>query len=472
MKKSLSLFGLLFTAAAAFAQPYNLTIQVDMKNEVVDPAGVSAAGDFQGSIVTGGTVWTPGQVMLTENPVGSKKYSVTVALSVADTFAFKIVNGPSGWEGVPGACNVGGNRSVIVAGASTVAPSFCYGSCVACPSTVDTLNVRFQVDMTNMEALYAAPHHDTVTIAGDFAAAIVNGTYQNWSPGAILLTRTAPGSKIYQTPVFRMKSGNYSYKFLYGPSWGYDENFSGPCKTGSNRELTIAGITNSNVTVGPFCFNSCDPTCSALGNPRPVKFTVDATDEAAATYSIGGTMQLKAFTGNLLNMIDNGNGTFSKTMNMYPGDYQYIYFQNDGVTTASEGFAPAGCSQAIPGPVGGVRRTMTVPGDATSLFEVNCFKYNTCTFCTAPFNAAEAKKSAAYFTAQPNPFNGSTRISFSNLENAKFNVVVTDVTGRVVSTQMNLSGNTATIQDLKAGVFFATLTTENGTRYTQKLVAE
>lgn len=452
-----------------------------MKNE--DPAslanGVSAAGSYQAKIVGNSLAneWQPGQVMLTETPAGSKKYSVTVMMSDTGRFAFKFVKGTA-WgnnEGINGPCAApsSDNRALVVMG-NTTYPLNCYNSCAACPSTVDTLNVRFQVDVTNMAALYTAPFNDTVSIAGNFPDAIVNATIPNWSPGKIVLTPVTPGSKIYQTPVFRIKSGSYAYKFLYGPVWGYDENFTGTCIGGSNRALTLAGANNSNVTVGPFCFNSCDPTCSSLGSPRPVKFTVDATDEAAATYSVGGTMQLKAFTGDILNMDDNGNGTFSKTMNMYPGNYQYIYFQNDGTATASEDFPPAGCSQAIPGPVGGVRRTMTVPGDATTLFEVNCFKYSTCTFCTAPFNAAEAKKSAAYFTMMPNPLTDATRISFSNLENAKFSVVITDVTGRIVQATYNLTGNSASItrEGLNAGVFLATLTTENGARFTQKLVVD
>jgi Secretion system C-terminal sorting domain len=475
MKKSLSLFGLLFTAAAAFAQPFNVTLQVDMKNE--DPAslanGVSAAGSFQSKIVGGGTDWTPGAVMLTESPAGSKKYSVTVALTEAGSYAFKFVKGTS-WgtnEGISGTCAATGsdNRALVVAGDMTY-PLNCYNSCAACPATVDTLNVKFQVDITNVEALFGTPFNGVVSVTGSFPAAIIGGTYSNWTPGQIVMTASAPGSKIYESATFRMVSGNYSYKFIYGDAWGYDENFNGPCISGGNRSITIAGAANSNLTVGPFCFATCDPTCAALGTPRPVKFTVDATDEAAATYSIGGTMQFKAFTGNALNMTDNGNGTFSYTFPaMYPIAYQYRYFQNDGVATTDENFSPVACPEAIAGPVGDTRRTVTIPA-GTGLYEVAPFyKYNTCT--VSPL-AAEDKKSMAYFTTAPNPFTGATRIAFSNLDNQKFSVVVTDIAGRVLQSQHNLNGNTATVEGLTAGVYFATLTTENGARYTQKLIAE
>ena len=84
------------------------------------------------------------------------------------------------------------------------------------------------------------------------------------------------------------------------------------------------------------------------------------------------------------------------------------------------------------------------------------------------------KQSAAYFTTAPNPFTSSTRISFANLENARFAITVYDVTGRAIKTVNNLTGNSAEItrEGLTAGVFFATLTTENGARFTQKLIVE
>ena len=472
MKKSLSLFGLLFTAAAAFAQPFNVTLQVDMKNE--DPAtlanGVSAAGSFQSKIVGGGTDWTPGAVMLTESPAGSKKYSVTVALTEAGNYAFKFVKGTS-WgnnEGISGPCAAAGsdNRALVVAGDMTY-PLNCYNSCDACPATVDTLNVQFQVDITNVEALFGAPFNNTVSVTGSFGTAIVNGTYSNWTPGQIVLAPVSPGSKIYTTPVFRMASGNYAYKFLYGDAWGYDENFTGPCISGGNRSITIAGANNSNLTVGPFCYGTCDATCTPLGTPRPVKFTVDVSDEPGATYSIGGTMQFKAFTGNQLNMTDNGDGTFSYTTSMYPISYQYRYYQNDGVATTDENFSPVNCPTAVSGPVGDTRRTVTIPA-GTGLYEVDTYKYNTCILTAVE----DAKKSIAYFTTAPNPFSGATTIAFSNLDNQKFSVVVTDIAGRVLQAQHNLNGNTATVEGLTAGVYFATLTTENGARYTQKLIAE
>ena len=479
MKKSLSLFGLLFTAAAALAQPFNLTLQVDMKNE--DPAtlanGVSVAGSFQSKIVGGGTNWTPGATMMTEMPAGSKKYSVTVALTEADTFDFKFVKGTA-WgsnEGISGPCAAPGsdNRRVIMTG-NAVYPLNCYNTCEACPATVDTLNVRFQVDLTNMAALFAAPFNDTVSVAGSFAENIVNGVFPNWRPAAIGMTPIAPGSQIYQTALFRIKSGSYAYKFIYGDDWPYSENFTGACVSGGNRTLTLAGANNSNVTVVPFCFNSCDAACAALGAPRPVKFTVDASDEAdGPVYSIGGTMQLKTFAGNVLNMTDNNNGTFSYTFSaMYPLTYQYRYFQNDGVATTDENFSPVNCPNALAGPVGDTRRSVTIPA-GTGLYEVAPFyKYNTCTVSPLSPVSVESKKSAAYFVTAPNPFTGSTTISFSNVENQKFSVVVTDIAGRVLQSQHNLVGNTATIQGLNAGVFFATLTTENGARYTQKLIAE
>jgi Secretion system C-terminal sorting domain len=474
MKKSLSLFGLLFAAVAAFAQPYNVTLQVDMKNiPAADLAnGVSVAGSFQSAVVGQAyTNWTPGQIMLTEMPAGSKKYSVTVQLP-AGNYSFKFLKGIA-WgtdESVAGACG-GGDRTLAVTG-NTVYPLNCFASCDACPSVVDTIHTRFLVDLTNKIALDGPPTMNGISIAGNFQAAVIGQSYSNWTPGQIMLTPVTAGSTIYQTPILEMPSGNYSYKFLYGNAWGTDENFTGPCVSGGNRSAAIAGANHSNLNVGPFCFATCDAVCPTIYPARPVKFTVDVSNTAGGTFALDGTIQPVAFTGTHIAMDDDGNGvTFSKTINIRPGDYQYRYYNIVGATTQEENFAPAGCVDVISGPVGDTRRTVTIPV-GTTLYEIKVAGMNP--FFNECFVGTENKQSAAFFTTAPNPFTTSTRISFANLENARFAITVYDVTGRAIKTVNNLTGNSAEItrEGLTSGVFFATLTTENGARFTQKLIVE
>ena len=132
------IFGGFITCATA---QVDVTFQVDMAEQIVNPAGVSVAGDFQG--------WSPGTTLMAQ--VGSSTvYAVTLQLSEGDHY-FKYING-NAWadnENVPTGCNFDGNRQVIVGDVPVVLDPVCFGSCTVCnPPEVE---VTFRVNMAEQD---------------------------------------------------------------------------------------------------------------------------------------------------------------------------------------------------------------------------------------------------------------------------------------------------------------------------------
>jgi len=71
----------------------------------------------------------------------------------------------------------------------------------------------------------------------------------------------------------------------------------------------------------------------------------------------------------------------------------------------------------------------------------------------------------------PNPATDRTLISFENTANEAHNIIVTSMTGQVVST-LTTTGNTAelSVADFAAGMYFVTFRNEAGEQGTEKLI--
>jgi hypothetical protein len=101
-----------FGKCATCVPKVNVTFQVNMAGLTVSPNGVHLAGGFGSTYPT----WNPGGIPLTHMGLGV--YAVTMQLVPGSVVQYKFVNGNS-WgndEGVPGACNVSGNRQYTVPG--------------------------------------------------------------------------------------------------------------------------------------------------------------------------------------------------------------------------------------------------------------------------------------------------------------------------------------------------------------------
>jgi hypothetical protein len=217
---------------------------------------VSVAGNFQGDAGFAGD-WSPGLTELTD-PDGDSIFTTTVTIVTANavggvyTFAYKFLNGDT-WgtdEGVPAACNVGGNRQGVISG-DTVFPVVCFRFCEStCPPVLDPIEVTFRVDLEDEIPAGTGVH--------------LTGNFQNpaWTKDVDQMTPI--GDNVYE---FKrsMRPGEYQYKFVNGNTDQEEEDgdfIAGGCGVdngigGSNRLLDISGMEVD--TVLPiFIYNSCD----------------------------------------------------------------------------------------------------------------------------------------------------------------------------------------------------------------------
>jgi hypothetical protein len=218
------------------------TFRVNMNGLTVSTNGMSIAGDFGSTYPP----WAPGSIILFNE--GNGIYSTTLQLVPGQVVPFKFING-NAWgqdEGVPGSCNVGGNRSYTVPAGASSTPVVCFGTCGTC------ITVTFQVDMTGQ----------TVSPNGVHIA----GAFQGWNPSTTQLSNV--GGNVYARTVLVDPNQVSDYKFINGNSWGSDESVANVCSPGSNGNRNFV-MGSSSKTLPVVCFRqcmSCTSDMNWLGN--------------------------------------------------------------------------------------------------------------------------------------------------------------------------------------------------------------
>lgn len=262
----------------------DVTFVVDPSQEEVAPEGMFIAGSFNG--------WTDGPMTLDE---ATGLWSATLSLSPGTSVEYKFKNGPNGWEGdFDGICSIDGtgNRVLVVPETAGALPAACFNSCVGCNQVVLTVTV----DM----------NQETVAEEGVFIA----GGFNGWTDGPM----TDNGNGTYSASIVVDKNSTVEYKFKNGPN-GWEGDFNGDCGTG-NRSVMVGEM---DVTVAEVCFNSC----TACTLPM-VTFTVDMSEQEVAAEGVFLSGAFNDFTD--MAMTDNGDGTWSATVQVAPRTaYEYIF---------------------------------------------------------------------------------------------------------------------------------------------------
>jgi hypothetical protein len=434
---------------------------VDMSGQTVSGAGVHMAGGFGPA---GLPNWDPAGIALADN--GDGTWSTTLNLPQGE-WAFKFVNG-NAWgsdESIPSECVTNGNRAVVVTGDNdefseqlTDILTFItmYGGC----PPKDSADVTFNVDMNNQTVSTNGVH-----IAGGFG----NAGYPDWDPEGIALT-DADADGIYSTTL-RLPVGAYGFKFINGNAWGSDESIPTACKVGDNRGITVSdnGNAASDVSVQSFdvCFGKCTSTCPAPLPPVKVTFRVDMTNEivAATGVYVAGSFSLPAWDKDTFKLEDaDGNEVYEFSIDVIPGEYEYKFFNgscgDDGCQETSD-FNGGGCGSG-----GGFNnRSLNLEG-VTNDTIIGTYVYNSCEISTASIKKLNTSELNIY----PNPAKGYTTVSFVNNSNETYTATLVDLAGRTLtsastnSTKINLTWNTIT-----PGIYFVTLSNENGASTTKKL---
>jgi uncharacterized surface protein with fasciclin (FAS1) repeats len=349
-----------------------VTFNVDMSNQIINPAGVRIAGNFNDVNYDGfpenpGLLnWNPLAYPLTD-PDGDMIYSRTFNLLVNEIYQFKFINGNS-WgqeETVPNACNVGGgnnNRYLVVTDVSQY--STCFAQCTSCGDNAVLLQVDMSLVDLDGDGIGGEIGGDDIHPEGVFVLGDMPGSeWTNFLP----LT-DYDGDKIWQTVLNVEQLNTIEYKFTNGPGFSFpSESIDSPCGAGNgNRELAV----EENTIQPPYCWNSCE-VCFQENN---VIISVDISNYCG-DYSNGVVVNVIDF--DIFEMEDpDGDGVYTVTLSLLPGDYLYWF------SIIGEGWD--GIYRSINVSVGNLQVLETVcfgsdgPCDGSTIF--GCADQNACNY--------------------------------------------------------------------------------------------
>lgn len=330
---------------------YNITFQVDMSNEVVDPNGIHLMGTFNG--------FDPASISMTD--MGGGLWETVVAIQSGQIIEYAFVNGNTtlGQEVIDPACaNGSGYREYFVfATEATLGPD-CFGFCGTC--AINMVNVTFQVDMSN-EVIDAAGVH-------------IAGSFQGWDPATSQMTDQGSGIWTFELEI--ASGTNLEYKFVNGNTWGLDETVPFACNVAGNREWVVGTVDEPIPLV---CFGSCVICAAPTHN---VTFSVDMSlqnVDPAGVHLVGSfdSAGYPAWDPAGILMNDMGAGIWSVDLILNEAEgYEYKYV--NGVDfSADEGFINAPCG------TGGGNRSWLV-GATDESIPLHCFSL--CDACPAPVN--------------------------------------------------------------------------------------
>ncbi len=422
-----------------------VTLAVDMSLQTSIDDTVSVAGNFQG--------WTPGKSIMYDVTAGSDSvYRLIYFANAMDTIDYKFINGtdwPFG-ENVPSACEVGGNRRARVSMADTVAGINCFSACGVC-FVPDTFNVTIQVDMNGV-----CGFTDSLDIAGPF-----NGFSGNFDPTYEMTDANNDG--IYEITM-RAAAPEFEYKTRYhnnGTNW----------EGGNNKKIAVSKDT----VVSVRCFSSdAYGACAPVPNPSDITFMVDVTQDPNFIPSGDGIYFMGGFTSpawqagaTKMTAVAGMPGVFTTTVNgICPGRINYKFVNGDpnngGVEETFATAVDSSCFEA--NGVGGFNRFHVRPSDQPQTLKSI---YNTCKTNIGLEESFATQTMSIY----PNPFTGTATLSLDAYET--FNVNVLDLSGKVISRIVSVSGDvTINAANLVPGVYMVQVINRMGEKNISKVIVQ
>ena len=280
-----------------------------------------------------------------------------------------------------GDCNA--NDATIYTGAVDVAND---GIDQDCDGTdlVSVGMLNLSVDMSAQEI-----SADGVHIAGNF---------QGWNPSSHQLDSVGNGVFGIAIPLTEISVTSLEFKFINGNSWTAESEFiDGPCgNANGNRIFELDNLIDSaalqaNSDGDAFCFNSCE-TCV---EPLAVTFNIDMS--VVATVSENGVHLAGSFQGwdpAGTPLSDNGDGTWSATVEMEPGTYEFKVINSNAWDGNEENMEGSGCNNG---------------GNRIATFDADNNTYTAC-FNTCPGESC---------TPDPDPADITFRVNMANQELAE-----------------------------------------------------
>ena len=335
----------------------DVTLQVNMTEQIVSAAGVHVMGNFQG--------WDAMATPMTDDDADGI-YTVTVTVDENANLLYKFINGDTfdGAEIVPGVCGLpdgfGAYNRVLETGAINITvPPVCFNSCSDCSITPTMVDVTFLVNMEN----------ETVSADGVHLV----GEIQGWDPTATPMT-DADGDGIYEVILEAEVGSTIQFRFLNGNDWPFSETVPAECGVddgfgGMNRTFLVGEIEN---VYGPLCFGSC-ADCEPIVVPTTidVTFQVNMSNESASADGVYIAGSFQGWTPGTSEMTDSdGDGIYTYTATIEAGSEVAYKFLNGNVWGAPEEVVPAECG--VDNGFGGYNRGF-IAGQNDTLLDVVCF---------------------------------------------------------------------------------------------------
>lgn len=207
-----------------------------------------------------------------------------------------------------------------------------------------------------------------------------------------------------------------------------------------------------------------------------VTFQVDMTNESVSSNGVhvAGAFQGWDPAATALSD-DDGDGVWSVTLTVdFPGEYLYKYVNGNAWASdggANEGFGSesglADCGEDDG--FDGHNRSVTIPNEAT--YVDPAYIYNSCEISSI-ISSTEDLEDFGAIKVSPNPFTDYTTITFGNPNNELHDLMISDITGRLVANYSNIRGTQVEVNrgELLNGIYFATLQDKNGNAVTKKLM--
>ncbi len=339
-----------------------VTFQVNMSNEVVSPLGVHLVGNIQG--------WNPASTEM--EPIGNGIYSVTLDVPSNQTAEFRFLNG-NDWpltEFVPSECGQLNafdeyNRLFEVGETAAQFGPVCFGGCTNCGVVVEptTLNVTFQVDMTN----------EVVDPNGVHFA----GNVQQWDPSTSPMTSI--GNGIYEITFEVEENAIIEFRYINGNVWENSEVVPADCgiPNGFGQDNRQVQVISEDVTFGPVCFSGCS-ACEPIIEPETVMLLlqVNMSNEVVSPQGVHVAGNFQGWNPNSTVMTDLGGGVYEILYEVPANQIAEFRFIN-GSEFANSEIVPAECG--VDNGFGEFNRTLAI-GNENIVFGPVCF--GECENCT------------------------------------------------------------------------------------------
>jgi hypothetical protein len=353
------------------------------------------------------------------------------------------------------------------------------------------LNVQAQQTVTFTVEIPAGTTVTGADVTGNWLDSVVSGGTGtisgtgNWS-GGLQLVNTSGNIWSASTLV---KSGTYEAKFrTYNgtttPNW---ESPPAACGVGANNNRPFV-VGAAATTVGPYCLSTCNAACQAVTHPVNVDFYVDMANEpltlpAGATKtavvnvtgSFGADAGVTDWSPGSLPMTQQGASTvYKKSVAVKNKNYAFKFLKandwNELINGVTVQYSEQSDSFAVKTCLSGSDRILDLTAAAANSTVTAAYVWESCN--AIPLSTNNTQLIQRLYTAQPNPNNGTVKITFTNTGSEVFNVALVDQLGRTIQRVDQIKTDNVVLSNIAPGFYKAVISNSNGNVRMLNVVAQ